>query len=190
MGSQKTGATRLTVRIILAVIIATLLGVLIWWTVTLDSNNVATVNETAQQETASNEAAEDVTPADISTDTPDAAVKTGTLTGSLTYPSDAIPADVVVYAENLDTGKVYQTKERVKAERFQYGTGYELEVPVGRYYVYGAQTSNPGDRAYYNQVIVCGIKAECTDTTKVEVVVKEGQRTIDATVGDWWTQPE
>ncbi|HRQ86668.1 MAG TPA: hypothetical protein PLY16_01015, partial [Candidatus Saccharibacteria bacterium] len=92
------------------------------------------------------------------------AVENGTITGSLTYPSSNIPDDFVVYAHNIETDTLSgATNDHLTGEQYQYGVGYSLEVEPGRYYVYGELASNPEQKAYYNQFILCGMMASCTD---------------------------
>lgn len=117
-------------------------------------------------------------------DTP--VVKEGTISGSLTYPSEGIPEDLVVYALNLDTNKEYYTKEHITDAHYQYGTGYKVSVPEGRYYVYGIVASSPQSKAYYDEFVRCGMNVNCSDTSKVEVKVEADKETTNVMVGDWY----
>lgn len=111
----------------------------------------------------------------------------GFIEGSLTYPSEQIPADLVVYAENVDTGEVYETSDRITDDRFTISrTGYKIEVPEGSYYIYAKMASAPDKKAYYNRFITCGMSVECADTTKLVVEVIAGETVENITVGDWW----
>ena len=118
---------------------------------------------------------------------PEEVTEMGTITGSLTFPSEGIPADMMVHAVNLDTGKEYTTMEQLKGSEYTYGVGYSIEVPAGRYNVYGMTSQMSGTKAYYNKFITCGMSVECTDTSKIEVTVEAGENVADITVGDWWS---
>lgn len=175
MNSKKqTGFSHiLAVVIILVIVIIGLLGYIFWQNFIVNNPEPVATNETSQRVEDAREQ--------------EAVEQTGTITGSLTYPSESIPPSIEIHAVNLETGKEYTTKEHLKGSQYQYGTGYRIEVPTGRYHVYGTMEDWPGMKAYYNQKIVCGIKVECEDTTKIEVVVEANKDTIDATVGDWWS---
>ncbi|RJO59978.1 hypothetical protein C4544_06435 [candidate division WS5 bacterium] len=111
----------------------------------------------------------------------------GFIEGSITYPSEQIPADLVVYAENIDTGEVYETSDRITDDRFTIShTGYKIEVPEGSYYMYAKMASDPAKKAYYNKFITCGMSVDCADTTKIVVEVTAGETVENITVGDWW----
>lgn len=173
MKHQQVGSTHVVLIIVLVIALIGALGFIFWQNVLIDKSEPVSTSEKRQstKENKKDEAVE----------------QTGTIVGSLTYPSDFIPSDLEVHAVNLDTGKEYTTKDHLKGSQYQYGTGYSIKVPVGRYNVYGTTERQPGVKAYYNKVIVCGVKVECKDTTKIEVDVEANMDTIDATVGDWWT---
>ena len=65
-----------------------------------------------------------------------AGAQPGVIEGSLSYPSDFIPPDMTICAENLATKKIYSTNKHVKAKKYQYQVGYKLSVPPGDYHVY------------------------------------------------------
>jgi hypothetical protein len=171
--SLQKGSTQVVIIIILVTLLLGVFGFILWQNVI--ANKQDTISNTETNNASNENANEEVT------------VETGTIVGSLTYPAEAIPTDMEVHAVNLDTGKEYTTNEHLEGNAYQYGIGYRIEVPAGRYNVYGTLAAWPGTKAYYNQVIVCGIKVECTDTTKIEVIVEANKDTADATVGDWWT---
>lgn len=113
-------------------------------------------------------------------------VKEGTISGSLTYPSESIPDDLIIYALNLDTQKEYFTKDHIKGSEYQYEVGYRVSVPEGKYHVYGVLSSDPQTKAYYNEFVKCGLTVDCKDYSKLEVKVDAGKETSDVTVGDWY----
>jgi hypothetical protein len=44
----------------------------------------------------------------------------------------------------------------------------------------------PGVKAYYDELIKCGIKIECKSERPIAVKVKPGQNVRGITVGDFW----
>jgi hypothetical protein len=79
-----------------------------------------------------------------------AAPQSGMIEGSLSYPSDFIPPDLTICAENLATKKIYSTNQHLKAKKYRYKVGYKLEVPPGDYHVY-AQLPDPAIRGRFPQ---------------------------------------
>ena len=178
---QRSHLKPILITVIIAIIVA---GGAIWWLSKSSAESAQNVPTTEaprapQGDAASQEGVEQST---------DESEEAGTITGSLTYPSEAFPPDMEVHATNIDTNQDYISTDRIEGSQYKYGTGYKLDVPAGRYYVYGLLRSQPNDRAYYNQFIKCGMAIECTDQSKIEVVVKQGQSTEDIMVGDWWNQ--
>lgn len=119
------------------------------------------------------------------------AVPTGFIEGSLTYPSEGIPTDLTVYAQNTSTGKLYSTAEHITNNKFLLKVGYKLAVPVGSYYVYGSTNmlkDNGGKifKAYYNDYVKCGMSVNCKSTAKIIVNVQAGKTTSNITIGDWY----
>ena len=55
-----------------------------------------------------------------------AAPQAGVIEGSLSYPSEFIPRDMTISAENLATKKIYSTNIHLKAKKYQYKVGYKL----------------------------------------------------------------
>jgi hypothetical protein len=171
--SEKGSAAHIIVICILVVGLLGALGFIFWQnfiqadqpTETTQTNQVVTEDESEQDEV----------------------VQEGSISGPLTYPSESIPDGLVIHAQNIDTNEEFSTNEHLSDSRFP-SKGFELTVPEGRYYVYGTLASDPGYKAYYNKVIECGIRVECTDTTNIEVVVRSDEETQGVTVGDWWTR--
>lgn len=178
---KQEGSAHIVIVIVLIVALLGSLGFIFWQNVVMDKYDIK-----PSQSTSSNKSETAIDDTDQVSDK-EAAEQTGFIVGSLTYPSEGIPASMEVHAVNLDTGKEYTTKDHLKGSQYQYGIGYSIKVPVGRYNVYGTISEKPDYKAYYNQVILCGIKIECTDTTSVVVVVEADKNTTDATVGDWWS---
>ncbi len=115
----------------------------------------------------------------------------GIIEGSLTYPSQGIPTDIQIVAEDITTGKTFQTTDQITDTKYTYGKGFKLTVPIGSYYVYGTHQGFNGTdgkqwKAYYNQFVVCGMSVDCKDYTKVIVKVEAEKTTAPIMVGDWY----
>jgi hypothetical protein len=123
-----------------------------------------------------------------------AAPQPGVIEGSLSYPSEFIPDDMTICAENLATKQIYSTRKHVKAKKYQYKVGYKLAVPPGDYHVY-AQLPDPDRygatyskdyRAYYSQFVKCGMSVECQDHTPIVVKAKSGETVSGVDPQDWY----
>jgi len=117
----------------------------------------------------------------------------GTVSGKITYPSSGVPTKVKVFAEDTKTGKIYEatvTFAETTTDMSSTAT-YSVAIPAGSYYIYGTlagfndQNGSPW-KAYYNQFVVCGLAATCTDTTKVVVNVESAGKVQNITIGDWY----
>lgn len=112
---------------------------------------------------------------------------TGKISGHLIYPSDHIPAQVGVCAELVENTTIKTCVEQIVDKKYTpTGVGFEMELAPGEYYVY----SILGDwRAYHNQFVLCGLKAECQDHTKVPIVVTSGSENNNVQPHDWYDTP-
>ncbi len=109
------------------------------------------------------------------------AAATGTITGKVSYPSEGIPPNMKVCAENQVT--------KVETCTTQANGTYSLNVPIGSYFVYAVVPSaDPKYRAYYNVFVTCGLKYECKDHTPILVEVKAGQTASGVDPQDWYNQ--
>jgi hypothetical protein len=106
-----------------------------------------------------------------------------TITGELSYPSDYIPPDMVVCAEDIATGnpscdsRTYEEAGR----RF-----YRLSVPAGRYRVYARTGDMPDYRAYYSQAVPCGLHAGCPSHEPIVVTIGPGETRESVNPHDWY----
>ena len=107
----------------------------------------------------------------------------GYIEGSLSFPSEQIPPTTIC-AVNQTTGQEYCTSENIEDPKYTYGTGYELQVPTGKYVVY-ALSKFPG-RAYYNEFVTCGLRADCPSHKVIIIEVKDGQTTTGVDPQDWY----
>ncbi len=102
--------------------------------------------------------------------------------GSLSYPGHHIPA-LTVCAEEVTTKARHCTETQVKGSQYQYGVGYQLQVPPGRYQVYATY----GDyRAYYSPAVACGLHIRCQNHQPIVVEVQAGQRLPEISPMDWF----
>ena len=125
-----------------------------------------------------------------------AAAQSGRITGKLTYPSDGIPADLVlcVTVTSLYAEPTYCSSDRAArltaakiAFKLNYRTAsYSVSVPAASYYIYVKTGEMHGVKAYYDEFIKCGMSVECTSKTPIVVKVKAGQTRSGITVGDFW----
>jgi hypothetical protein len=123
-----------------------------------------------------------------------AAPQPGVIEGSLSYPSDFIPPDMTIVAENLATKKIYSTNKQVKARNYQYQVGYKLAVPPGDYHVYAFLPDParygagfpPDYRAYYSDFVKCGMSIDCKSHAPIVVQVKSGETISGVNPQDWY----
>lgn len=114
----------------------------------------------------------------------------GRIAGSLSYPSEGIPANMQVCAEAVDMSELYCTDAQLTGNQYTYGKGYEITVPTGQYRVFATLAENPKDpnvkRAYYNEFVKCGLSVDCKDTTPIVVTVAEGKTVTNINPWDWY----
>ena len=123
-----------------------------------------------------------------------AAPQAGVIEGSLSYPSEFIPPDMTICAENLATKKLSCTLKHLKAKKYMYKVGYKLEVPPGDYQVYAYLpdparygASYPKDyRAYYSEFVKCGMSVDCPSHVAIVVKVKSGETVSGIDPQDWY----
>lgn len=111
---------------------------------------------------------------------------TGSITGSLSFPSEGIP-DMEVCAEDSMTAKTYCTDELLEDAQYQNGMGYRLDVPAGQYTVY-AKLPNDSYKSYYSEFVTCGLNANCPSHKPITVKVTAGNTTSKVDPQDWYNQ--
>jgi hypothetical protein len=123
----------------------------------------AVENNAEEEENEEEEEEEDVEEDDVEDS------QAGTISGSVGYPSDYIPEDMIVCAEEISSGDEY-CEEMIDGDDFTYNKGYIVDVPYGDYYVYA---SIPGDtyRAYYSEFVPCGLSVDCPSHDPISVTV-------------------
>lgn len=109
----------------------------------------------------------------------------GLIVGKASYPSEGLPEDEEVCAEN--------TKDKSKTYCINVGNSgaveYQLEVPAGTYYVYSKTKLLSGYKAYYNEYVRCGLRAGCPESGHsqyIAVEVKAGETVSGIDPGDWY----
>ncbi len=109
---------------------------------------------------------------------------TGSIAGSLSYPSEFIPPLRVV-AFNVATGQAYYVDTAENQGTFQIDN-----LPPGTYhvvaYVLGGTGLPAGFGGGYTRAVPCGLSIECNDHTLIEVTVTAGQVTQDVRPWDWY----
>ena len=113
-------------------------------------------------------------------------LSTGTITGSVSYPSEVIPA-MQICAENTITTNKYCTDGLLKDAQFTNSTGYRLDVPEGSYTVY-AKLPNDSYKAYYSEFVTCGLNVSCSSHEPITIVVTAGATTDKVDPQDWYNQ--
>jgi len=103
----------------------------------------------------------------------------GTITGSLSYPSEAIPPLKVVAFDARSEAPV----ATVDTEAGQ--STYSLSVPIGGYYVV-AYTLDGRLAGGYTLAVLCGLSVECTDHMLVPVGVAPGFAPEGIDPADWY----
>lgn len=141
---------------------------------------VESPNPSLTPEEAAYEAAEEESQA-----TPAARKQTGSITGSLSFPSSGIPENMEVCAENVTTQQLFCTSEHLKGDEYTYGFGYDLELPLGKYFVY-AKLPNDPYKAYYSEFVTCGLSVECESHLPLSVEVTEGVELKNIDPQDWY----
>lgn len=112
----------------------------------------------------------------------------GFIEGSLGYPSEGIPSDMEICAENKTSKEIYCTTDHLQNSKYTYGFGYKIEVPVANYYVF-ARTSWFGKsdyKAYYSSFVTCGMRDKCRSHSPITVAVSEGKTTSNIDPIDWY----
>jgi len=110
--------------------------------------------------------------------------QTGSLSGQLGYPSEAIPPlRVVAFDANSDD--FYYVETIYNQSTYQI-TG----LPVGTYhvvaYTLGSGSFPAGLTGGYTQAVPCGHTQECTDHSLISVDVAGGQDTPNVNPNDWY----
>ncbi len=128
-------------------------------------------------------------PTQAPTNPPPAAVPTdpplqsgsGTVAGSLCYPSEVVP-EMTLYFQEADGGLW------VSLDIAQNQTAYTLELPAGQYVAY-AWLKDHALGGSYSNAVVCGLNQDCTDHNLAPFDVGAGQVTEAIDICDWYGGP-
>lgn len=107
----------------------------------------------------------------------------GYFEGSLSYPSEGIPAEMMVCADNIELAETFCTYSRINNSKYMYGVGYKLPVKPGTYNVYAWYNGITG---IYSKYVTCGMSANCSDHTSIPVDISSGQTVKDIDPADWY----
>ena len=117
---------------------------------------------------------------------------TGTITGALSYPTDAGLPNMIVCAEPVDSKSIHCTDKRVVNRRSGRVT-YKLTVPAGTYYVFATVVNGEdsgegfrGYKAYYSEFVKCGLSVDCPSHAPIKVTLRAGQTLANIDPGDWY----
>jgi hypothetical protein len=107
----------------------------------------------------------------------------GAITGQLSYPSEIIPPMRVV-AFRAEDDQTFFVNTQMNDQT------YILPLPPGTYrvvaYVGGAEADETSLAGGYSQMVLCGLMADCTDHTLIDVVVEQGSVTAGINPGDFY----
>ena len=104
----------------------------------------------------------------------------GSISGTLSYPSELIPAQVIVAFDQV-------TSDYFKITTIQGQGTYQMDnIPPGTYHIVAYVN---GMAAGYSQAVPCGLRVDCTDHTLIDVVVISGNRTGNIDPNDWYAPP-
>jgi hypothetical protein len=115
---------------------------------------------------------------------PDPPVKTtGTIEGHLVHPSSHVPLDLIIMAENIDSGQEYWSGGVIQDSKYASGFGFLVEVPPGNYHLYARDPDN-SHKAYYDVYVQSNYAVNSSE--KIVVSIAAGEHVSDAVIGNWW----
>lgn len=110
----------------------------------------------------------------------------GFIEGSLSYPSEGIPDDMMVCATNVTTLEETCTTKRLVNSKYTYGVGYKLGLMPGDYYVFAALPDRIYE-AYYSEYMLCDPSVDlCENHDPISVTVDTKQLVTGVDPGDWY----
>lgn len=110
---------------------------------------------------------------------PGAQTPTGSIAGTLIFPSESVPAMQVV-AFSLNGSDWYVTSTVQGQSTFQIDN-----LPLGDYYIV-AYLAGDDYGGGYTPAVVCGLSVDCTDHSLIAVNIQGGQVTTDVMPHDWY----
>ncbi len=124
----------------------------------------------------------------------DIQVHWGSISGSLSYPSDFIPA-LGVCAQTQNATEQYCTYEMIESDKYTHGFGYSISVPPGVYTVFSHEVTElnaltgyqDGDyQALYTKFVTCGMEYDCPSHAPIAVSVGRSEHVTDIDPIDWY----
>jgi hypothetical protein len=121
----------------------------------------------------------------IPTFTPPAG-QSGSISGTLSYPAEGIPAmAIIAYVVGGSPNDYYYVTTDQGENSYQI-----FNLPVGAYhivaYTLGGGGFPAGLAGGYTQAVPCGLSVSCTDHSLIAVQVNNGQDTANANPQDWY----
>ena len=113
---------------------------------------------------------------------PDVVVGTGSISGSLSYPSSFIPAlNVVAFNTETNSWQMVVTQQNQSS--------YQIDgLPAGTYFVV-AYPIGDAEGGGYSAAVPCGLSVNCTDHSLLPVQVVSGGIAEGVDPGDWYAGP-
>lgn len=112
-------------------------------------------------------------------------VRNGALSGTLSFPSEGIPALRIV-AMNPLTGVYYWQNTVAGQSTYRF-----TDLTPATYYVMAYSIANPSKTYFgaYSQFVLCGLSVACSDHSLIAVEVKAGEETKGINPSDWYADP-
>jgi hypothetical protein len=112
-----------------------------------------------------------------------AEIATGSIAGTLMYPSEGIPALRVVAFQV--GGGAYYFVDTLAGQ-----SSYLMEdLPVGTYHVVAYPKSGGGLAGGYSKMVPCGLQYGCNDHSLIVVAVDAGSTTFGVDPNDYYADP-
>jgi Tol biopolymer transport system component len=116
------------------------------------------------------------------THTPETVSTLGTVTGSVCYPSEAIPAMTAYFEDQVSS----QVSQLAIAENQD---NYSIELDPGEYLAFAYRESQSiKTGGMYSQAVACGLSVDCSDHTPLVFTVQAGETTSGVDICDWYAQ--
>lgn len=111
---------------------------------------------------------------------------TGTIEGSLSYPSEGIPEDMRICAVNVTTKEETCTQDHIIDSEYTYGAGYKLNLKPGDYNIYAATDNLKDYKSFYSEFVTCGQTPDCNSHAPILVTVQAGELIKNIDPIDWY----
>jgi hypothetical protein len=105
----------------------------------------------------------------------------GSISGTVGYPSEGIPALTVYAFKQGELSTYYQVSTPANKNIFTIS-----DVPAGTYLVVAYPQNTSELAGGYTKAVPCGLLASCTDHSLIPVVVEAGKTASGVEVKDWY----